>query len=151
MTSNILQGGFKSFTCTDPWQIFCVLFLWMIYFQITIVFFIVNKLEQIEDDQVTERKTFSVCKVLHSVQVFSHAQIKSISGKEMRKKQMKEIPQVLLSLGPQKDQSVYYIHPEFSTFVCFMFFVTSETVTPSKLYSLFPMKLFCQYNLHHIC
>ena len=36
-------------------------------FQITIVFFIVNKLGQIE------RKTFSVCKVLHSVQVFSHA------------------------------------------------------------------------------
>ena len=53
-------------------------------FQITIVFFIVNKLGQIE------RKTFSVCKVLHSVQVFSHASIKSISGKE--KKQMKETP-----------------------------------------------------------
>ena len=42
-------------------------------FQIAIVFFIVNKLGQIEDDLVIEIKEFSPCKVLHSVQVFSHA------------------------------------------------------------------------------
>lgn len=42
-------------------------------FQIAIVLFIVNTLGQIEDDLVIEIKAFSACKVLHSVQVFSHA------------------------------------------------------------------------------